>query len=70
MTRAARLIIATALFASLASAASAKTIVVFVDPMSLQRYMTVIDTPGRDRVLMCMAPPSASDCTELKQTKR
>ena len=46
--------------------AHAATVVIFTEPMSLNRYTVVYDTPGRDRVLMCMAPPAASDCTEVK----
>jgi len=48
-----------------AAAAQATTVVIIVEPMTLQHYTKVIDTPGRDRVLMCMAPPSTSGCTEL-----
>jgi hypothetical protein len=32
--------------------------------------MKVYDTPGPDRVLMCMAPPSTSGCTELPLRKQ
>lgn len=49
----------------LAGAAQATTVVIFVEPMTLNHYTRVIDTPGRDRVLMCMAPPSMSGCTEV-----
>jgi hypothetical protein len=45
--------------------AQATTIVVFVEPMTLDRYTRVFDTPGRDRLLMCMAPPSTVGCTEV-----
>ena len=48
-----------------AAAAQATTVVIIVEPMTLQHYTKVIDTPGRDRVLMCMAPPSISGCTEV-----
>ena len=47
------------------AAAQATTVVIIVEPMTLQHYTKVIDTPGRDRVLMCMAPPSTSGCTEV-----
>ena len=63
-----RLAIAIALLGS-ASAAQATTVVIFVEPMTLEKYTRVFDTPGRDRVLMCMAPPAASDCTELHLKK-
>jgi hypothetical protein len=49
----------------MAAAAQATTVVVIVEPMTLTHYTRVIDTPGRDRVLMCMAPPSTSGCTEV-----
>ena len=48
-----------------ASAVQATTVVIFVEPMTLQHYTKVINTPGPDRVLMCMAPPSTSGCTEV-----
>jgi hypothetical protein len=47
------------------AAAQATTVVIYVEPMTLQRYTKVFDTPGRDRILMCMTPPSSSGCTEL-----
>jgi hypothetical protein len=40
-------------------------VVVFVEPMTMERYTRVFDTPGPDRLLMCMAPPAISGCTEL-----
>ena len=62
------LLLACAVLSS-AGAAEAKTFVIYIDPMTLERRMVVIDTPGRDRVLMCMAPPGESGCTEVR-TKR
>jgi hypothetical protein len=59
-----RLAIAAALTAS-ASAAHATTVIVYVEPMTLERYTRVFDTPGPDRFLMCPAPPAAGSCTEL-----
>jgi hypothetical protein len=64
-----RLAIGIALLAS-AGAAQATTIVIFVDPLTLDKYTRVFDTPGPDRVLMCMAPPAASSCTEVPLKKR
>jgi hypothetical protein len=60
-----RLAIAVALLGS-ATAVQATTVIIFVEPLTLDKYTRVFDTPGRDRVLMCMAPPAASDCTELR----
>ncbi len=68
--RSIRLAIAAALLGSSAAAAPAVTIIVFVEPMTLERYTTVIATPGRDRLLMCMAPPAVSDCKELPLKRR
>ncbi len=59
-----RLGLAAMLFGS-AAAAQATTVVIFVEPMTLERYTRVFDTPGPDRVLMCMVPPATSGCTEL-----
>ena len=47
-----RLAIAAALFGS-AQAAHATTIIIFVEPMTLERYTRVFDTPGPDRAFMC-----------------
>ena len=48
-----------------AGAAQATTFIIYVEPMTLDRYVRVIDTPGRDRVLMCMAPPAVAGCTDV-----
>ena len=50
--------------------AEASTIVIFVEPMSLTRYAKVIDTPGPDRVLLCMAPPATGGCTDVTPKKK
>jgi hypothetical protein len=63
--RAARLAITAAVTGACASAAQATTVVIFVEPMTLERYTRVFDTPGPDRVLMCMAPPATSGCTDV-----
>ena len=59
-----RFVLAAVLLAS-AGAAQSATIVIIVEPMTLDHYTKVINTPGPDRVLMCMAPPSTSGCTEV-----
>lgn len=48
-----------------AGAAQATTIIIFIEPMSMERYTRVFDTPGPHRVLMCMAPPATGGCTEV-----
>ena len=56
---------------STGAVAQAATVVIIVEPMTLDHYTKVINTPGPDRVLMCMAPPSTSGCTEVHfRTKR
>jgi hypothetical protein len=67
--RSVRLCVAAALFAW-ASAAQATTVIIFVEPMTFERYTRVFDTPGPDRLLICMAPPGTSGCTELPLRKR
>ena len=56
--------IAVALLGS-AGAAQATTVIIYVEPMTLERYTRVFDTPGPDRFLMCPAPPATGSCTEL-----
>ena len=51
-------------------AAQATTIVIFVEPLTMEKHTRVFDTPGPDRFLMCMQPPSTSGCTELSVKKR
>ncbi|HKX92100.1 MAG TPA: hypothetical protein VJM15_06710 [Sphingomicrobium sp.] len=60
-----RLVIAAAAFFGSAGAAHATTVVIYVEPMTLQRYVKVIETSGPDRVLMCMAPPATAGCTDV-----
>ena len=53
-----------------APAAQAATVVVFVDPVTLDKHTEVFNTPGPDRFLMCMQPPGMTGCTELQIRKR
>ena len=55
---------------SAASAAPATTVVVFVNPMTLDKHTEVFNTPGPDRFLMCMQPPGTTGCTELPIRRR
>lgn len=47
------------------TSANAATVVIFTDPMTLDRQTFVLNAKGPDRILMCMAPPSISGCTEV-----
>jgi hypothetical protein len=51
-------------------AAQAATIVVYVDPMTFEKHTRVFDTPGPDRLLMCVEPPGTAGCTEIPIRKR
>jgi hypothetical protein len=62
--RVVRLAIAAALLGC-SAAAPATTINIFVDPMTIDHYTKVIQTPGPDRAVMCMAPPAVADCREI-----
>jgi hypothetical protein len=59
-----RLAFAAAILGS-AAAAQAATVIIYIEPMTLDRYVRVFDTPGPDRVLMCMAPPAVAGCTDV-----
>ncbi len=59
-----RLAIAAAL-AGWAAAAPATTVIIYVEPMTLERYTRVFDTPGPDRAYMCPAPPAVASCTAI-----
>ena len=65
----ARLALAAALVAVVPQAASAATIVIFTDPMSLDRRAVVLDTPGPDRVLLCQAPPALTGCRAMPMAR-
>ena len=62
--RGARVALAAVILGS-SAAAHATTVVIMVEPMTLERHVQVYDTPGRDRILMCMAPPATSGCTDV-----
>ena len=53
-----------------AEAASATTIIVYTDPMTLARRTLVFDTPGPHRVFLCMAPPAEAGCTAVPVKQR
>ena len=48
-----------------AGSASATTIIVYTDPMTLTRRTVVFDTPGPHRVYLCMAPPAEAACARI-----
>ena len=50
-----------------AEAAGATTVVIYTDPLTMTRRTVVFDTPGRDRVLMCVSPEGS--CHEVPVRK-
>ena len=66
--------IAVGLFAlaslAMPSAASAATVIIYTDPMSLNRYTVVYDTPGRDRAFVCMLPPRFGTCHAIPLSRK
>ena len=48
-----------------ASQASAATVVVYADPMTLERRTVVINPDGPDRAFLCMLPPSEAGCVQV-----
>jgi hypothetical protein len=46
--------------------ASAATIVIFTNPMTMERHTVVVDPDGPDRAFLCMLPPGTSGCVPLK----
>ena len=51
------------LFAALAATpASAATIIIYTDPMTMERRTVVLDSQGPDRAFLCMLPPGDAGC--------
>ena len=49
-----------------ATPASAATIIIYADPMTLERRTLVVDPAGPDRAFLCMKPPAVSGCQEIE----
>ena len=49
-----------------AAPASATTVVIYQDPMTLDRRTVVHETPGPDRAYLCMLPPSEIGCIRIQ----
>ena len=66
-----RLFVRSAVFAGAAivaaypGRAAAETIVIYTNPMTLERTVVVTDTPGRDRAFHCFLPPSDLGCQPI-----
>ena len=54
-----------ALLAVLPGRAAAETVVVYTNPMTLERTVVITDTRGRDRAFHCYLPPSNLGCQPI-----
>ena len=45
--------------------AAAETVVIYTNPMTLERTVVITDTPGRDRAFHCFLPPSEIGCQPI-----
>ena len=65
-------IITLGLLAAIAGAApaSAATIVIYTDPMTLESHTVVVDPGGPDRAFLCMLPPSVAGCQQIPVSRR
>ena len=63
-----RIILGAAALAGMVGAmpASAATIVIFTNPMTMDRQTVVVDPDGPDRAFLCMLPPGTSGCVPIK----
>jgi len=48
-----------------ATPASAATVIVYTDPMTMERRTVVLDSTGPDRAFVCMMPPGDAGCREV-----
>ncbi len=58
-------ILGIAFAASAAAPASATTILILQNPMTMERRMVIRETPGPDRAFLCVLPPSDLGCQKL-----
>ena len=53
-----------------AAPASAATVYVYVDPMTLEKRSVHIDPDGPDRAYLCMLPPATSGCHRIAMRRQ
>ncbi|WP_162888030.1 hypothetical protein [Sphingomonas mesophila] len=51
--------------ATLSASAGAETVIVYTDPMTLERKVVVTETGGPDRAYHCFLPPSSLGCQKI-----
>ena len=54
---------------AVATPASAATIVILADPMTLERRTVVVDPNGPDRAYLCMLPPGQAGCQRVSMKR-
>ena len=54
---------------SLAAPASAATIAILVDPMTMEKRTVVVDPNGPDRAYLCMLPPGQAGCQAIRMRR-
>ena len=59
-----------ALLAALPAAAFAETVIIYTDPMTLERTVVVTSTSGPDRAFHCFLPPSDLGCQPIAFRRR
>ena len=58
------------LVAVLPGRAAAETVIVYTDPMTLERTVVVSERPGPDRAYHCFLPPSDLGCQPIALRRR
>ncbi len=54
---------------AVATPASAATIVILADPMTLEKRTVVVDPNGPDRAYLCMLPPGQAGCQRISMQR-
>jgi hypothetical protein len=54
---------------AVATPASAATIAILVDPMTLEKRTVVVDPNGPDRAYLCMLPPGQAGCQRISMQR-
>ena len=68
----ARILTCALLAAVAATPASAATVIIYTDPMTMERRTVVLESKGPDRAFVCMLPPGDAGCRAIpiKRTRR
>ena len=61
----ARILIGGLLAALAVTPASAATVIIYTDPMTMERRTVVVESKGPDRAFVCMLPPGDAGCRAI-----